>query len=50
MEKRTFGDVAEMWLTEKKYYVKRSTYAAYSLLVSNHLIPEFGDMYIISEH
>lgn len=49
MEKRTFGDVAEMWLTEKKYYVKRSTYAAYSLLVSKHLIPEFGDVQDITE-
>ena len=42
MEKRTFEEVAAIWLAEKKHFVKRSTYAAYTLSVAKHLVPEFG--------
>ena len=49
MKKRTFEEVAGMWLAEKKHFVKKSTYAAYSLTVVKHLVPEFGRMTDIKE-
>jgi len=43
MEQRTkFGKIAELWKADKKQYVKKSTYAAYSLIIQSHLIPELG--------
>lgn len=42
MKTKNFEEVARMWLAEKQHYVKRSTYAAYSLLIENHLNPAFG--------
>lgn len=49
MEKQTFEEIAGLWLADKKMYVKRSTYAAYNLLISKHLLPEFRDSYDITE-
>lgn len=50
MDKQTdFSKVAGLWKTDKVHFVKRSTYAAYSLIVANHLIPYFGDMNDITE-
>lgn len=42
MEKKNFDEIAALWLNDKKLYVKRSTYAVYSLMVVNHLVPAFG--------
>jgi len=42
MEKKNFEEIAVLWLADKKLYVKRSTYAVYSLMLVNHLVPEFG--------
>lgn len=43
MEKNTtFSEVAALWKADKKQYVKKSTYAAYCLLIQSHLIPELG--------
>lgn len=41
-QKTTFSKVAELWKADKKQYVKKSTYAAYALLIQSHLLPEFG--------
>ncbi len=49
MEQKTFIEVAEMWRTDKKRYVKKSTFAAYSLLLANHLLPEFGQRTQVDE-
>ena len=49
MENITFEMVARLWLTEKKHFVKKSTYAAYSLTVAKHLVPEFGRLEDITE-
>ena len=38
-----------LWQADKKQYVKRSTYSAYSLLVNNHLIPAFAGAYDVTE-
>ena len=45
----TFSKVAELWKADKKQYVKKSTYAAYCLLVQSHLLPEFGNKNDIGE-
>lgn len=45
----TFRETAELWAGEKKKFVKKSTFAAYSLILTNHLLPAFGDMDDIRE-
>ena len=50
MEKKTtFSKVAELWKADKKQYVKKSTYAAYALLIQSHLLPELGEQEEVSE-
>lgn len=49
MEKKTFEEVALMWQEEKRFYVKRSTFAAYALLLTNHLVPAFGSFHEVTE-
>ena len=50
MEKNTtFSKVAELWKADKKQYVKKSTYAAYALLIQSHLLPELGEQEEVSE-
>jgi len=41
-QKTTFSKVAELWKADKKQYVKKSTYAAYCLLIQSHLLPDLG--------
>lgn len=49
MNGKSFEEIAGMWLAEKKQYVKRSTYYAYALLVTNHLLPDFSDVRSLTE-
>lgn len=49
MINKTFEEVAAMWLADKQQYVKRSTYCAYSLLLSNHLKPVFAKEQDVTE-
>jgi len=50
MEKNTtFSEVAALWKADKKQYVKKSTYAAYLLLIHNHLLPELGELTEVEE-
>jgi len=44
-----FLEIATEWKMEKKKYVKKSSYAAYALLVENHLIPAFGNKHQVNE-
>ena len=39
----TFGEITALWKADKKQYVKKSTHAAYSLLIQSHLLPDLGD-------
>ncbi|MCD8032054.1 MAG: site-specific integrase [Bacteroides sp.] len=41
-ERKKIIEVIELWKSEKKQYVKKSSYSAYMLLVENHILPEFG--------
>lgn len=36
-------DIAILWKDNKKQFVKESTYSAYCLLLTNHIVPYFGD-------
>ncbi len=47
--KLTFKEVAQLWEADRKQFVKRSTSAAYSLRIHNHLLPAFGAMTDITE-
>ena len=49
MTNKTFEEIVVLWQADKKQYVKRSTYSAYSLLVNNHLIPAFEGVYDVTE-
>lgn len=42
MEYKPIKDIAVAWLADKRLYVKASTYAAYALIVQNHILPTFG--------
>lgn len=41
METMTFEEWAEIWLNNKRNYVKESTYANYLVVMRNHIIPSF---------
>lgn len=41
--------IVALWKEDKKQYVKRSTFAAYTLLIENHILPSFGEMALVEE-
>lgn len=49
MNKKKISEVISLWKTDKKQYVKKSSFSAYVLLTENHLLPAFGDQYSIEE-
>ena len=49
MDNKTFEEIVVLWQADKKQYVKRSTYSAYSLLIRNHLLPSFSGVGDVSE-
>ncbi|MDR2907597.1 MAG: site-specific integrase [Bacteroidales bacterium] len=50
MEKHgRIAEIVELWKTDKKQYVKKSSYSAYVLLLENHLLPVFGNKHHIEE-
>ena len=40
---KTVREIARAWKEYKRPYVKRSTMAAYVLILENHILPYFGD-------
>ena len=50
MSNKSFEEIVVLWQADKKQYVKRSTYSAYSLLISNHLIPSFTGKTDVTEN
>ncbi len=48
-EQKTISQLISLWKTDKKQYVKKSSFSAYVLLIENHLLPAFGDKKIIEE-
>lgn len=49
MNKKQLSEVIELWKTDKKNYVKKSTFSAYVLLIENHLLPTFGNKCKVQE-
>jgi len=46
---KQMSEVISLWKTDKKQYVKKSSFSAYVLLIENHLLPVFGDKGQIEE-
>ena len=46
---KNIGQIADLWKADKKQFVKKSTYAAYSLIVDTHILPAFGDKTSVGE-
>lgn len=46
---KQMSEVISLWKTDKKQYVKKSSFSAYVLLIENHLLPVFGDKDQIEE-
>ncbi len=42
-------EVIDLWKTNKKQYVKKSSFSAYTLLIENHILPIFGNKFSIEE-
>ncbi len=45
-EKMLYKDWLRIWLKQKEGYVKDATFAHYTVMVINHLIPTLGDLYL----
>lgn len=43
------SEIITLWKEDKRQYVKRSTFAAYTLLIENHILPSFGKMAFVEE-
>lgn len=49
MTQKTIKDIAQEWKQDKKQFVKKSTYAAYVLILEKHLLPAFANMTQLNE-
>ena len=49
MTEKSIKEVSDLWKRDKKQYVKQSTYAAYILILENHILPAFEGNTTISE-
>ncbi|MBL7879454.1 MULTISPECIES: tyrosine-type recombinase/integrase [Elizabethkingia] len=48
-EQKQLLEVIDLWKIDKKQYVKKSSFSAYTLLIENHLLPNFGNKIAIEE-
>lgn len=49
MEQRKIREIAMVWKEDKRPYVKQSAFAAYMLMLENHILPFFGEYEELSE-
>lgn len=49
VKEKNMSQIADLWKEEKRQFVKKSTFAAYSLIVETHLMPTFGNLTEIAE-
>lgn len=49
VEEKTINEIAKEWEEDKRRYVKKSTIAAYQLLIQNHISPYFGELNKVCE-
>ena len=50
IQKKTIKEISVLWKEDKKQYVKQSTFAAYVLILENHIYLTFGEMYELEEN
>ena len=48
-KQKNISEIVKLWRENKKQYIKKSSYAAYMLLIENHLLPVFGESGTIEE-
>ncbi|ABG60586.1 tyrosine-type recombinase/integrase [Cytophaga hutchinsonii] len=48
-EQKRIEEIIHLWKADKKMYVKKSSFSAYMLLLENHLLPVFGNKYVVEE-
>lgn len=48
-KQKTIAEIVVLWKADKKQYVKKSSFSAYTLLIENHLLTEFSDRYQLEE-
>lgn len=48
-KQKVFSKLVEEWKDYKRQYIKKSSFAAYVLLIENHLLPYFGDRLLVEE-
>lgn len=48
-KQKIISEITSLWQTNKRQYVKKSSFSAYALLVENHILPSFGNHYNINE-
>jgi len=48
-KEKQFSEIIELWKTDKKQYVKKSSFANYTLIIENHILPVFGSKPFIEE-
>ena len=46
---KSISQISDLWKEEKRQFVKKSTFAAYSLIVETHLLPAFGHLTTVTE-
>lgn len=49
VNEKNIRQIANLWKEEKRQFVKKSTFAAYSLIVETHLLPAFGHLTTVTE-
>lgn len=49
MEIKQLNEIAVAWMEYKRPFVKESTFAAYALIVHNHILPSFGACHMLAE-
>ncbi|WP_192351114.1 site-specific integrase [Algoriphagus sp. Y33] len=42
-KQKTLSEVITLWKTDKRQYIKKSSFSAYVLLIENHILPAFED-------
>lgn len=48
-QQKKISEIISLWKADKKQYVKKSSFSAYTLLIENHLLPTFGNQHSIEE-
>ncbi len=49
VNEKSISQIADLWKKDKRQFVKKSTYAAYSLIVDVHILPAFGTLSVVGE-